>query len=219
MIKLTNRLLEIYNNLPCCEVFSDIACDHGYITYKMLSDKKCKSAIFSDISEKCLSKAQKIMAPFIEQGLAEGVVSDGFDKVKNSDLSLIAGLGGEEICLILKKAKSLPKTLVLQPMKNALKVRELLIKLNYYIQKDYTFYAEKEFYDLIVACKICDKEQVLTEDMLLFGKTNIELKPKAFIDRLKKEKQNLQKYLLSDKMSIASKEQLKDRIRRLEKYV
>ena len=219
MIKLSNRLLEIYNNLPCCEVFSDIACDHGYLTYQMLKDNKCKRAIFSDISFKCLQKAQTLMQPFVEQGLAEGVVSDGFDNVKNSDLSLIAGLGGEEICLILNKAKSLPNTLVLQPMKNAPKVRELLHKLNYYIEKDYTFYAEKEFYDLIVASKNLSNNQILTEDMLLFGKTNVEKRPKAFIDKITLEKQNIEKYLLSEKMNDVSKEQLKNRLRRLEKYV
>ena len=219
MIKLSNRLLQIYNNLPNCEVFSDIACDHGYLTYQMLKEKKCKRAIFSDISAKCLKKAQTLMQQYVEQDVAEGVVSDGFDKVKESDLSLIAGLGGEEICLILNKAKSLPNTLVLQPMKNAPKVRELLNKLNYYIEKDYTFYAEKEFYDLIVAYKNVGDKQVLTEDMLLFGKTNVESKPKAFLDKLAIEKSNLQKYLTFDKMNELSKEQLKSRLKRIEKYV
>ena len=219
MIKLSNRLLEIYSNLPNCEVFSDIACDHGYLTYQMLKDKRCKRAIFSDISFKCLKKAQTLMQPYIEQGLAEGVVSDGFDKVKESDLSLIAGLGGEEICLILNKAKNLPNTLVLQPMKNSPKVRELLNSLNYYIEKDYTFYAEKEFYDLIVAYKNIKEKQVLTEDMLLFGKTNVEIKPKAFLDKLNVEKSNLQKYLAFDKMKELAKEQLTSRLKRIEKYV
>ena len=219
MIKLSNRLLEIYSNIPSCNVFSDIACDHGYISYQMLKDKKCKRAIFSDISAKCLEKANKIMFEFIEQGIAEGVVSNGFNKVKPSDVSLISGLGGEEICLILKNAPALPEKLILQPMKNTSKVRKLLNDLNYFIEKDYTFYAEKEFYDLIIAQKNCGDKQFLTQDMLLFGKTNVEQKPKAFLDKLLKEKKNTQKYLLSDKLSNDAKEQLLNKLKGLEKYV
>ena len=55
-------------------------------------------------------KAEQLLAPYIEQGRAVSVVADGFNGLPDSDVGLVAGMGGEEICSILKNAKSLPKT-------------------------------------------------------------------------------------------------------------
>ena len=219
-IKLTDRLNKIFNDLPCCDIFCDISCDHGYIAYAMVNSGKCKKAIFSDISQKCLQKANKLLAPFVSTGKAAGFVSDGFDKIDYCDLALIAGIGGEEICAIIKKAKFLPQKILVQPMKNSCKVRELALEKGYNIVKDYTFYADREFYDLIYLEKNQTAvKQVLTEEQILFGVTNLQILHKDFLAKLSAERKRVEKYLSSKSLSEHSRKQLNQRLERLKKYV
>lgn len=219
-VKLSARLTEIFSLIPNCEIFADIACDHGYIAAAMLIKNKCNKAIFSDISEKCLLKAQNLLKPFVENKKAIGLVSDGFEKIEFCDVALIAGIGGEEILEILKKSKFLPNTLILQPMKNSSKIRQFLDQKKYEIVKDYTFFADQVFYDVILAKKEVGKTNTpLTEEQIYFGKTNLEEKPLAFINKLKIEKKQIEKFLTSNSLSEKSRKELEEKLKRLQKYV
>ena len=71
---MAERLKEIFSLLPECESFADVGCDHGYIAEAMLKSGKCKRAVMSDVSEKCLEKAKKLNAEFIKNGVAEAVL-------------------------------------------------------------------------------------------------------------------------------------------------
>ena len=106
---MTNRLETIFNHIPSCEVFADIGCDHGYIAKAMLDSGKAQKVIIADVSEKCLKKAEELLSDYIAIGRAESKVSDGFTKVGECSVALIAGMGGEEIVHILSQAKVLPK--------------------------------------------------------------------------------------------------------------
>lgn len=150
---MTGRLTEIFSKIDECTVFADVGCDHGYVAKEMLRRKKCKKAIISDVSAKCLNKAEELLRKEIDSGVAVSVVSDGFEKLPECDLALVAGMGGEEIVSILEKAPFFPQKLVLQPMKNADKVRAALIKFGYKILIDYTFFSGGKYYDLIKAEK------------------------------------------------------------------
>lgn len=168
---MTDRLNKIFSVIPECEVFADVGCDHGYIAKAMLDSGKCKKAIISDISAKCLEKAEKLTSEYIKEGRAISVVSDGFENVEGSDAALIAGMGGEEIASILKRAENLPETLVLQPMKNCDKARFVAVKAGYKIISDRVFKSAGKFYDLIVLTKGKD---FLTEEEAEFGRDNLE---------------------------------------------
>ena len=213
---MKKRLEEIFSLLPNCNVFADIGCDHGYVAKQMLDSGKCKKIIISDVSAKCLDKAISLLSQEIEDGRAVAVVSDGFEKVEACDLALIAGMGGEEIVGILKRAKSLPEKLVLQPMKNTKKVRKTAVELGYKIQKDYTFFTNKIFYDLLLLVKGKDH---LTEEEAEFGRTNIKEKPLAFIKQLKIKIKKLTDFLKGEKLKNETKEQMQEEIKRLESYV
>ena len=213
---MKKRLEEIFALLPNCEVFADVGCDHGYVAKQMLESGKCKKVIISDVSQKCLDKAVALLSNEIEQGRAQAVVSDGFEKVGECDLALIAGMGGEEIVGILKRAKTLPIKLVLQPMKNTKKVRKTAVELGYKIQKDYTFFTGKIFYDLLLLVKGKD---VLTEEEAEFGRTNLKEKPTAFIKQIKLRIKKLTDFLKGDKLKKETKEQMQEEIQRLENYV
>ena len=213
---MTERLYKIYSEIPKCKVFADIGCDHGYLAKAMLQGGKCNSVILSDISAKCLEKARDLMRDDIAEGRAQAIVSNGFEKLPKVDCALIAGMGGEEIISILLKAKNLPEKLVLQPMKNTDKVRKKVVELGYKIVKDYTFLVGKIFYDLIVLEKGQDS---LSEEEIKFGRTNLELRPSAFINSVKLKIENLSKVLNNGNLSECTKIQVTNQIKELEKYV
>lgn len=213
---MTKRLKELFALLPKCQVFADIGCDHGYVAKAMLESGKCQKAILSDISEKCLNKAQELLKDDILDGRAIAVVSDGFQNLPQVELALIAGMGGEEIVHILSNAKTLPESLVLQPMKNSTKVRATLLDLGYAVQKDYTFSCGKIFYDVILAKKGKD---FLTGEELEFGRTNLQEKPKAFIDYLKLQISNLTTFANGKSVKEETKKEMLSKAEKLKKYV
>lgn len=213
---MTKRLQEIYSLLPNCKVFADVGCDHGYIAKAMLDGDKCQKVIISDISDKCLQKAKDLLAKELQSGVAEAIVSDGFDNLPYHDLALIAGMGGEEIVAILKKAKNLPEKLLLQPMKNTDKVRVCAVELGYKIITDYTFYSSKIYYDVILLEK---GEDSLSLEEIEFGRTNLQKRPQAFINCLQNKISVLQKVCKHKNLKKESLDSLTKEINRIKKYV
>ena len=213
---MTDRLNKIFDILPNCDVFADIGCDHGYMTLAMLKSGKCKKAIVSDVSEKCLQKARDLLSKYIESGVVESAVSDGFDNVGECDLALIAGMGGEEICSILVMRECLPQKLVLQPMKNTDKVRRCALQLGYRFIRDFTFFSAGKFYDIISLEKGCDS---LTDEEIEFGRDNLKERPDAFIIMLEDKIEKLNFFMAQGTLKEQSKEQMQRQIERLKQYV
>lgn len=213
---MTERLKEIFNNIPACETFADIGCDHGYIALNMLTAKKCSNVIIADISDKCLAKAESLLSSFIKKGMAKSVVSNGFEKVYGSDVALIAGMGGEEICAILSSAKELPKTLVLQPMKNCDKVRRLALSLGYMFEKDFVFKSANKFYDLMVLVK---GKGSLTDEQIEFGKDNLVGNNKDFTEKIHITIDKLEEYSCRPSLSENARLEIEKELEKLKKYV
>jgi tRNA A22 N-methylase len=118
----------------------------------MLASSKAQTAVYSDISAACLQKARVLTAPYAAR--ATGVVCDGITEAHAPcDQVLIAGMGGMEIVKILQNAPSLPKRLVLQPMKDAESVRKAVVALGYAVEKDTLFTAEGKYYYIVTANK------------------------------------------------------------------
>lgn len=61
-----------------------------------------------------------------------------------TEVAVIAGMGGLEIIDIVNNADTLPEVLVLQPMKNAGEVRIALMD-RYFIEKDFTVAEGRRF--------------------------------------------------------------------------
>ena len=213
---MTKRLTEIFSVLENCHTFADVGCDHGYVAKAMLKSGKCERVIVSDISEKCLKKAEDLLALEIAEGKAISVVSDGFRNVGYCDQALIAGMGGEEIISILSSARSLPEKLVLQPMKNVDKVREKAVSMGYKIKSDYVFRCGKIFYDLITLVK---GEDSLTEEEIEFGRTNINAPSVAFKQMLESKIKKYENLLSVSQFNKDVQEEIKAKIEKLKKYV
>lgn len=215
---MKERIDIIASEILSCRLFIDVGCDHGEITKSMLDSGKCERAIFTDISEKCLKKAERLLYNYVSRGEATGVVTDGFKGIEKGDTGLIAGMGGEEIVKILsdaKKENNLPDTLILQPMKNFDKPRRWLVENHYKIEKDYLFYVKDKFYFLIVAKYGGDSftGEILTEEEMLFGKTNVRDRGADFKRFVREEIARLSGFLHGEN------KELQEKIGRLKKYV
>ena len=213
---MTERLEYIFREIPACDTFADVACDHGYIANAMLSGGRCRRAFIADISKKSLKKAQTLLEPFIKSGKCESFVSDGFSKIPKSDCAVLAGIGGELTVDILRTAQSLPDILVLQPMSHCEKVRRVAVSLGYRIIRDITFRAEGKFYDIIVLGKGAD---ALTDEEAEFGRTNLALRPSAFCDKIRSQIEKLTGYSERDGIKEDDAKRMLKEAERLKKYV
>lgn len=212
---MTDRIAKLISFIPSCEVFADIGCDHGYVAKGVLDGGKVKKAIISDISEKCLQKAVLLLNDYIEKGRVNAVVSDGFKNLPCCDVALIAGMGGEEIIKIISDCESLPNRIVLQPMKNCDKVRKFVVDNGYFIEFDGVFFLDGKYYDILSLVK---GDDFLTEDEILFGRSNLKSLSLDFINRLKEQKKLL-KSLLKKDLSDDDKIKKQYILEKIEKYV
>ena len=188
-----NRLEVLLSLIPNCNVLADVGCDHGYLSKYALDKNLCERVIISDISAKSLEKATNLLKPYGDK--VKSYVGDGLKAYEGqANFAVIAGMGGEEICLILKGVKILPSGLLLAPQKNNDKVRRLLIELGYKITRDITIFDGK-FYDIIKAEKGLDS---YTEKEYLFGRDNLNERPIDFIEKLKKEEKLLSQVVEKD---------------------
>ncbi|MCD8307986.1 MAG: class I SAM-dependent methyltransferase [Clostridia bacterium] len=145
---MTNSRIDLLTAyLDPCDVFADIGCDHALCTKHMLDTGKCRAAIATDISDKCLQKARDLLADYAALGRCSFICTDGLDGVPDADEVLIAGMGGEEMARILERR--IPHKFVLQPMRNVSKVRITLISHGACITQDTVFRADGFYYVLL----------------------------------------------------------------------
>lgn len=208
---MTKRLERIFSEIPKCDSFADVGCDHGFIAEKMILSGKCSNVTITDISAKSLQKAKNLLKTHIEKGVVNAICTDGLKDVSNkTETVLIAGMGGEEIIKILQESAFLPPVLILQPMKNVDKVRRTLFETGYGIVKDYLFY-DKKYYNLIVA-RLNEKVLPYSENEFIFGRDNLKTLSDDFRLYLSKELSIINKSLSlveSDAEKIILEEKLK----------
>ncbi|MDE5943128.1 MAG: class I SAM-dependent methyltransferase [Clostridia bacterium] len=186
-----DRIEKLCSYLEKCTVFADVACDHGYCTKFMLNNGLCERAIVSDISEKSLSKAQALLAGYIENGACSAVCCNGLEKVKGADSVLIAGIGGEEIIKILRSSE-IPQSFIFQPMKNSKDLREFLIDNGCSITLDDIFSDGKNYYFIIKGSR-GGKTPKYSKAQLEYGADS--LKNPVFYDFLNAEIEKKKSYL------------------------
>lgn len=164
------RLETIISLLSTTDTFADVGCDHGYVSKEVLSRGLAKKVYVTDISKPSLQKAIDLLT---DSGFDsfEAFLTDGLESVPQADQVLIAGMGGQEIVKILKKSAYKPLIVVLQPMKNADLVRKELHSLGYGIIRDFMFYADDKYYEIIKAqLGVSDGYTQLEEE---FGRENL----------------------------------------------
>ena len=209
-----NRINKLCTYLPECTTFADVACDHGYIAEYMLESGRCKSAVVSDISEKCLKKAETLLAKYISAGICRFVCCDGLKGIdREIDCIMIAGIGGEEIIKILNEG-FIPKSFIFQPMKNADLLRGYLLKNGCFIETDDIFTDGKKYYFIIKGKK--GGAQEYTDKQLLYGKDSLH--NPVFYGYLKEELAKKKSYLQSE-MTEESRISLMQQIKKMEEVL
>ncbi len=186
---MKERIAHICSFLCKARVFADVGCDHGYMTRYMLKNGLCERAYISDISEGSLQKAKTLLAAEIADGRCVPVVADGLDGIPEPcDFVLIAGLGGEEIVKILRRAY-IPPRFLFQPMKNSEKLRRYLVEHGAKMERDYTFSEGKErrkYYDLIAGRAVGG--DTYSEREFRFGRDNLNgCSPYPFLFQAREE--------------------------------
>lgn len=200
-----HRIKTLCGYLDKCCAFADVACDHGYFAEYMLKNNLCERAVISDISPKCLKKAETLLTKFIKEGKCSSVCCDGLEKITGCDTVMIAGIGGAEIVKILSSAY-IPEKFLFQPMKNAEVLREFLIESGCKICVDDIFYADKNFYFVIKGERAGNEKY--SKAQLLFGKDS--LKNPVLKDYLSDEIRKKQTYLSNDMSADSRKNIEKD---------
>lgn len=144
-----DRIDKLCSYLDKCTTFADVGCDHGYCTRYMLKNGLCERAVISDISAKCLQKAETLLADYVISGTVKSICCNGLESInEETEQILIAGMGGEEIVSIFKNS-FIPRNFVLQPMKNIRAVREYLLQSGAEISVDEPFESGNKFYFVI----------------------------------------------------------------------
>ena len=185
------RIDIICSYIDKCQTFADVGCDHGYCTERALAEGKCKSAVITDISAKCLAKAEKLLARYMQSGVCRSVCCDGLSGVdKSVEQVLIAGIGGEEIIKILSR-DFIPKKFILQPMSHVPKVRKFLIDSGCKITVDDVFKDDKFYF--IIKGERSDGTENYSEEQLYFGRDS--LKNPVLKDYAKTELEKKERYL------------------------
>ena len=179
----------------------------------MLQNGLCERAYISDISAPSLKKAEKLLNEYVSAGVCIPVCADGLTGIpEKCDCVLVAGMGGEEIVKIFSESY-IPEKFVLQPMKNADKVRSFLIERGCGISFDGTFFSEGKAYDLI-AGSVKGKEEY-TDFELFFGRDNLKRPTAEFLQKLRSERDKL-RALLQTQMQKKSREEIFERLRYFE---
>ena len=185
-MKRSKRLLKLLELVPSnSKVVFDVGADHGILSALILNTGKSEMVYASDISEKSLNKTEILAKNLGLEEKLRCIVSDGldnFDKSIESDMVIIAGMGGNEIVKILTKISDFSKykAFLLQPAQDFYVLRQYLTTSGYEVVKDEIVEDKGKYYTNII-CKKSDKKTTFSEIQLYFGKDAIQDRSVDFI--------------------------------------
>ena len=184
---LTPRLALAASFVEDNAVIIDVGTDHAYLPVWLLLSGKCSQAIAADINAEPLERARQNITKYGLNDRIRLILCDGLAKMDASmcDTVVIAGMGGETIAGILEAAPwTKDKTLILQPMTNAARLRRFLRKAGYIILDEATAAEERHLYTVIKATGgICKEDPIydhISRPLLDRGGEEVE----AYLDRV-----------------------------------
>ncbi|MBR5047907.1 MAG: SAM-dependent methyltransferase [Eubacterium sp.] len=171
-MNLSGRLMTVALAVTPGNRVADIGTDHAYVPIFLVEKGRIPCAIAMDINRGPLEKAALHIR---EKGLESRIstrLSDGMDNLyaHEADTVIIAGLGGDLMCRILKRGKDLSgqqPELVLQPQSEWFKVRHTLHDLGYQIIREWFLKDEGKYYVVIKA--IPGEERYKAETEYVYG--------------------------------------------------
>lgn len=153
---LTTRLNCIINYVNS-NVAADIGTDHGYVATELIKKGRAKRVIATDVRQGPLDAAienikKNKMEDVIETRLGSGL---SVIKSKEIDTAVIAGMGGELICQIIKEDIDIARDikLVLQPMNSQYELRKFLIENGFIIKTEDIECEGERVYNILIVEK------------------------------------------------------------------
>lgn len=139
MIKLSDRLNMIAEEIEKGETMADIGTDHGFLPVYLIQKGISPYAVLGDISVPTLEKSRETAREFLNPNQYSCRCGNGFEILKEGevDVVVIAGMGSKEMCDIIgkdiEKSKSFSK-MILQPRKDIGILRYFLYKNGFSIE-------------------------------------------------------------------------------------
>lgn len=162
MIRLSDRLQRIADDINAGETMADIGTDHGFLPVILAESGKCHRVIMADISALSLDKARETAA---QRGFCEGSseeasrildfrVGDGLSILKPAevDVVVIAGMGGKLIRDIMATDLALTcsfRKFVLQPRIGQGNLRKWLADNGFVIIREGVVYEGRHIPEII----------------------------------------------------------------------
>ncbi len=151
----------------------DVGCDHAQLCALLVTEYGVEHAFASDIRPGPLENARRTIAELGLESKITPVLSDGLDAFGpgDGDTVIIAGMGGEEMTLILSRAPWAGDNggqVILQPMTNIPKLRQWLEENGYNVKKERVIKEGRKVYTAMNIQKGAD-ESGAREYAYLFG--------------------------------------------------
>lgn len=167
--------------VPQSESVCDIGTDHAYVPIYLVKKEITKKAVAADIKKGPLMQAEKNISAYGENARVETRLSNGFEKFQNGEaqVAVIAGMGGETICEILKKDIGI-EIFVLQPQSGHKELRSFLLSNGYIIKDEKICREGKKMYMAMLVSR--GKMDDLSLAELEIGPILIKERPPLFKD-------------------------------------
>lgn len=211
-MELSKRLQTVAMAVTPGNRVADVGTDHGYIPIYLMKKGICPKAYAMDVNKGPLARAAQHIEQEMLSDRIETRLGDGLSQLspKEADTIIIAGMGGELICRILKEASSFlsaGREFILQPQSEWFKVRHLLHNFGYHIEKEWFLKEEGKYYVVIKALPISDgkKEQYPEEFQYKYGACLLQERNPVLLEYLKKEKNKKQQILEHMVISVEEK--------------
>lgn len=153
---LTTRLNRIINYVNS-DVAADIGTDHGYVATELIKQGRAKKVIASDVRQGPLDAAIDNIKKHKMEDVIEARLGSGLSVLNKNevDTAVIAGMGGELICHIIKEDIDIAKEvkLVLQPMNSQYELRKFLIENGFYIKAEDIECEGERVYNILIVEK------------------------------------------------------------------
>ncbi|MDO5145861.1 MAG: class I SAM-dependent methyltransferase [Eubacteriales bacterium] len=175
-----------------CRV-ADVGTDHGYVPIYLVREKGCKKAYAMDVNKGPLERAEAHIRMEGMEDVIEVRRGDGLSALEpeEADSVVIAGMGGELICRILREASRFLEAgteFVLQPQSEWFKVRHLLHEAGYRIAKEWFLKEEGKYYVVLKALPAGEeKEQYEEEFCYEYGASLLRERHPVLLEYLQKE--------------------------------
>lgn len=153
-MELSKRLMKVASLVENCNCVADIGTDHAYLPIYLIENNIASHAIASDINKGPVKKAMLNVNSYNLQDQIECRLGAGLNtlKIKEADIVIIAGMGGNLIRDIIEERIDVFKELkfaILQPVQNPEVLREYLYNKGYEIIEEELCIDENIFYEII----------------------------------------------------------------------